>query len=185
MVVAKSNRRKRQDRVKAGAKRNEQARRPLSLLNPTEGAYYASVLQTDDGATASYNALLIRLEHRLSSHVSMLTNYTWSHCIGSFSGYNSKTDQTVTVPGNPLFDRGNCDSDRRNVFNLTAVAMTPKEFDLLLMMVSKRGGVITREEIGQVIWGKSAEESARTLDTHIWRLRSKLGELQVPHIMCS
>src|SRR5262245_1724192 len=68
-------------------------------------------------------------------------------------------------------------ADRRQVWlNGNAVAMTPKEFDLLLMMVSKRGAVITREEIGQVIWGKSAEDSARTLDTHIWRLRSKLGE---------
>ncbi len=68
-------------------------------------------------------------------------------------------------------------ADRRQVWlNNSAVAMTPKEFDLLLMMVSKRGAVITREEIGQVIWGKSAEESARTLDTHIWRLRSKLGD---------
>lgn len=68
-------------------------------------------------------------------------------------------------------------ADRRQVWiHGDAVAMTPKEFDLLLMLVNKRGAVITREEIGQVIWGKSAEESARTLDTHIWRLRSKLGE---------
>ena len=68
-------------------------------------------------------------------------------------------------------------ADRRQVWlNNTAVAMTPKEFDLLLMMVSKRGAVITREEIGQIIWGKSADESARTLDTHVWRLRSKLGD---------
>ncbi len=68
-------------------------------------------------------------------------------------------------------------ADRRQVWlNGNAVAMTPKEFDLLMMMVSKRGAVITRDEIGQVIWAKSAEESARTLDTHIWRLRSKLGD---------
>jgi len=68
-------------------------------------------------------------------------------------------------------------ADRRQVWlNDTAVAMTPKEFDLLLMMVSKRGAVVTREDISQVIWGKTAEESARTLDTHIWRLRSKLGD---------
>lgn len=68
-------------------------------------------------------------------------------------------------------------ADRRQVWaNGDAIAMTPKEFDLLLMMVNKRGAVISREEIGQVIWGKSADESARTLDTHIWRLRSKLGD---------
>ncbi len=68
-------------------------------------------------------------------------------------------------------------ADRRQVWvSGDAVALTPKEFDLLLMMVNKRGAVISREEIGQVIWGKSAEESARTLDTHVWRLRSKLGD---------
>jgi DNA-binding response OmpR family regulator len=68
-------------------------------------------------------------------------------------------------------------ADRRQVWlKGDAVAMTPKEFDLLLMMVAKRGAVVSREEIGQLIWGKSAEESARTLDTHIWRLRSKLGD---------
>ena len=38
--------------------------------------------------------------------------------------------------------------------------MTPKEFDLLLMMVSKRGAVITREEIGQVIWGRNPRTSS-------------------------
>lgn len=69
-------------------------------------------------------------------------------------------------------------ADRRQVWvNGTAIAMTPKEFDLLLMLASKRGALVTREEIGQVIWGKSADESARTLDTHLWRLRSKLGDL--------
>jgi len=47
----------------------------------------------------------------------------------------------------------------------TAIAMTPKEIDLLLMMVSKRGAVISREEIGQVIWGKSPKSPARTSDT--------------------
>jgi DNA-binding response OmpR family regulator len=68
-------------------------------------------------------------------------------------------------------------ADRRQVWlKGDAVAMTPKEFDLLLMMVTKRGAVLSREEIGQVIWGKSADESARTLDTHVWRLRSKLGD---------
>lgn len=77
------------------------------------------------------------------------------------------------------YDKGGLkiSADRRQVWvNGTAIAMTPKEFDLLLMLVSKRGALVTREEIGQVIWGKSAEESSRTLDTHLWRLRSKLGE---------
>ena len=80
----------------------------------------------DASGTQTYHAMLFQLQKKLSHNVSMNTNWTWSHCIGYFNGYNSKTDQTVTVPGNPLFDRGQCDSDRRHIFNLTVVAMTPK-----------------------------------------------------------
>jgi two-component system alkaline phosphatase synthesis response regulator PhoP len=68
-------------------------------------------------------------------------------------------------------------ANRRQLWlNENAVAMTRKEFDLLLMIVSKRGAVVSLEEIGQVVWGKSADKSARTIGTHIWRLRRKLGD---------
>ncbi len=105
---------------------NTDARRLLTVLNPNEGQYVGNMDQWDPSGTQTYHAMLFQLQKRVSHNVSMNANWTWSHCIGSFSGYNSKTDQTVTVPGNPLFDRGNCDSDRRNIFNLTAVAMTPR-----------------------------------------------------------
>jgi hypothetical protein len=42
---------------------NEPARRLLTLLNPVQGAFYSSVIQTDAGATSSYNALLAKVEH--------------------------------------------------------------------------------------------------------------------------
>src|SRR5258708_29135856 len=51
-------------------------------------------------------------------------------------------------------------ADRRQVWlNGNALAMTPKEFYLLLMMVSKRGAVITPEDIWPVIWRKSAQDT--------------------------
>ena len=105
---------------------NVDARRLLSVLNPTEGAFVGNMDAWDPSGTQTYHAGLFQLQKKLSSNVSMNGNWTWSHCIGSFSGYNSKTDQTVTVPNNPLFDRGNCDSDRRHIVNLTAVALTPR-----------------------------------------------------------
>ena len=43
-----------------------------------------------------------------------------------YQGFNSKPDQTATNPYNPLMDRGNCDSDRRHLVNLTVVAQMPK-----------------------------------------------------------
>jgi hypothetical protein len=42
--------------------------------------------QVDDGANASYNALLLSENHRLSKNFSVLVNYTWSHCVGDGDG---------------------------------------------------------------------------------------------------
>jgi len=105
---------------------NEQARRPLTLINATQGAYYGSVLQTDDGATAHYNALLLRVEHRLSNHVSLLTNYTWSHCISDYD-FNGELSSDASYYQNPLnrdAERSDCNFDRRQVFNTSMVAVT-------------------------------------------------------------
>ena len=60
-----------------------------------------------------YNGMLASVQKRLSRGVSMSANYTLSHCIGYYQGFNSKPEETATNPYNPLGDRGNCDSDRR------------------------------------------------------------------------
>ena len=43
---------------------NEPQRRLLTELNPTQGAYYSAIDQTDAGATSSYHGLLLKTEHR-------------------------------------------------------------------------------------------------------------------------
>jgi hypothetical protein len=101
---------------------NEQARRPLSLINATQGAYYSQIYQTDDGATASYNALVLRVEHRLSSHVSLLTNYTWSHCISTWDFGSELSGNDYQNPLNRDAEKGDCNFDRRQVFNTSMVA---------------------------------------------------------------
>ncbi len=53
------------------------------------------------------------------------------------------------------------------------VALSKKEYDLLLMLVGAGGGVCTREELLEAVWGENYGES-RTLDVHIRRLRKKL-----------
>jgi hypothetical protein len=80
----------------------------------------------DPSGNQRYNGLLVSAQQRLSHGVSMNANWTWSHCIGYFQGFQSKSDQTVTVASNPLFDRGNCDSDRRHIVNITVVAQAPR-----------------------------------------------------------
>ena len=65
----------------------------------------------------------------------MSANWTLSHCIGQVLGYNTKPEQTTTDPIN-YNKTGNCDSDRRNVFNLTVVAQTPKFSNQALKLVA-------------------------------------------------
>jgi hypothetical protein len=101
---------------------NEPARRLLTLLNPTQGAYYSSIVQTDDGATASYNALLLKLEHRFATHYTLLTNYTWSHCISTWDFGNELAANDYQNPNNRDAEKGACNFDRRQIFNTSLVA---------------------------------------------------------------
>jgi two-component system, OmpR family, alkaline phosphatase synthesis response regulator PhoP len=56
----------------------------------------------------------------------------------------------------------------------TEVALTPKEFDLLLALVRRRGAVVSRLELLKEVWGHQAEVMTRTVDIHIAELRRKL-----------
>src|SRR5207237_10387955 len=84
--------------------------------------------QSQAGGTLSYHGMLLSLQRRAARGVTIGGNYTWSHCYGddSKAGSGATPGTTYTDPNNRAFDRGNCDGDRRQVFNLTAVAGTPQ-----------------------------------------------------------
>lgn len=107
---------------------NENQRRPLYLENPAQGKYYGAIDQLDPSGTASYNALLLSLQHRLSNNFTVLANYTYSHCITDpFVSELDSTASQYTDPTDRRFDRGNCIGiDHRHNFNLSGVAMSPK-----------------------------------------------------------
>lgn len=56
------------------------------------------------------------------------------------------------------------------------VALTATEFRLLEDLMRHAGAVRTREQLLNAVWGYSFEGYARTVDTHVRRLRAKLGE---------
>jgi len=67
--------------------------------------------------------------------------------------------------------------DRRQCFvGSTVVTLTAKEFDLLFELLKARGNVLTREVLMDRVWGYHGDATSRTLDTHVRRLREKLGE---------
>lgn len=56
------------------------------------------------------------------------------------------------------------------------MALTATEFRLLEDLMRHAGAVRTREQLLNAVWGYSFEGYARTVDTHVRRLRAKLGE---------
>jgi DNA-binding response OmpR family regulator len=55
--------------------------------------------------------------------------------------------------------------------------LTPKEYELLLLLASHPGRAFSREFLLQHLWGYDYDGFDRTVDTHITRLRKKLGAL--------
>ena len=56
------------------------------------------------------------------------------------------------------------------------VDLTAKEFKLLHALMSRPGHVFTRDRLLDTIWGEDVTVTTRTIDTHLKRLREKLGD---------
>ena len=56
------------------------------------------------------------------------------------------------------------------------VSLTPKEYALLCCLMQNRNRVMSREQLLVKCWGYDYEGESRAVDTHIRRLRDKLGE---------
>jgi DNA-binding response OmpR family regulator len=64
---------------------------------------------------------------------------------------------------------------RRAWSDAQELALRPKEFDLLALLVGDAGRVVTRERIMREVWNTDWLGSTKTLDTHILSLRGKLN----------
>lgn len=58
------------------------------------------------------------------------------------------------------------------------IALTPKEYDLLLYFMKHEGTVLSRDHILNGVWGIDYFGDLRTVDTHVKKLRAKLGQEQ-------
>lgn len=60
--------------------------------------------------------------------------------------------------------------------NSTEVEFTPREFELLWFLARNEKRLFTREQLLENVWGYEYAGDTRTLNTHIQRIREKLGE---------
>jgi hypothetical protein len=89
------------------------------------GQYYANIAYGDDGATRTYNAMVLQIQRRRAKGITIQGNYTWSH--GIDDGYNDVIQNTGgQTQERRRANRGNSELDRRHNFNLTMVYDTPQ-----------------------------------------------------------
>jgi len=60
--------------------------------------------------------------------------------------------------------------------NGEAITLRPKEYDLLIALLQRKGQVASRTELLEEVWGYSGEVYSRTVDTHVAELRRKLED---------
>lgn len=89
------------------------------------------------------------------------------------SGKTAETDdaQTVEQDGLRIDPLG-----RAVTYEGVDITLTAKEFDLLYLLASNPGRVFSRTYLLDALWGDSYGGFERTVDTHIQRLRRKLGK---------
>ena len=66
--------------------------------------------------------------------------------------------------------------------NKDEITLPRKEFELLFLLASKPGKVLTRDEIMLKVWGTQVVVGDRTIDVHIRKLREKIGEKYIKTI---
>ncbi|MBY0220005.1 response regulator transcription factor [Paenibacillus illinoisensis] len=81
-------------------------------------------------------------------------------------------EQGVIRFGNALLDPW----ARRLEMNGMEVELAPKEYELLLYLARNQGIVLSRDAILNRVWGYDFDGDSRVVDTHIKKLRSKLGD---------
>ena len=128
---------------------NTDARRRFSLERPADGSKLGFVTEGDDGGIQGYHGMLLSVQRRAAKGVTVTSNYTFSHCIGPYATeYGALAQNQSDTYNNPTGrDRGNCDSDRRHMLNLTSVAETPQFSNPTLRLALtgwRLSGLVTR-----------------------------------------
>lgn len=79
-----------------------------------------------------------------------------------------------------IYEAGNLkvDVESRTVYrDDVKIELTPKEFDILELLIRNKGRVFSREKIFELIWQEPCLDT-RTIDVHVKNLRDKLKELE-------
>jgi len=97
-----------------------------------------------------------------------------------YKSYNDeeKDDNVIIKQSNLIIDK----EKYRVTKDDKELILPKKEFELLVLLISKPDRVYTRDEIYSSIWGEKVIVGDRTIDVHIRKLREKIGENHIKTI---
>ena len=92
-----------------------------------------------------------------------------------------KTNSISEIESKNLFFKGIKIDEEKHLVNIDDknIDLSPKEYDLILYFMKNLNKAIHRETLLNVIWGNEYFGDTRTVDTHINRLRNKLGSCAI------
>ena len=145
-----------------------------------------------------YNGFEILKEIRKQSNLPVVMLTAKGEEYDQLEGFNNGADEYITKPFSPklliarvkkLLERSGALSNSFSynslsvnfdsmevLINNSVVQLSPKEFDLLSAFIENKNIVLTRERLLDKVWGFDYFGDFRTVDTHIKRLRHKIGE---------
>lgn len=154
-----------------------------------------------------YNGWEVCRKIRENSNVPIILLTARSEEFDELTGYEAGADDYVTKPFSPsvlmkriaaLLRRVDTGAKMRNgksISNLiineeahevhlngTELELTLKEYNILLKLMENPGRVYSREQLLDSIWGYDYVGDIRTVDSHVARLRTKLGEWGMKHL---
>ncbi len=89
---------------------------------------------------------------------------------------NEAANEIESVPETEMYDPYEInESERRISINGKAIKLTNKEFDLAVYLFKNAGSLVSRDYLLEFLWGTRADLNTRTVDTHVSRIRTKLG----------
>lgn len=145
-------------------------------------------------------------EIRAQSDVPIILLSARSQEFDQLTGFEAGADEYVTKPFSPvvlvkrveaLLRRRSAESEQdipvywglrvdtvahEVKYNDTVLALTRKEYNILMKLQSAVGRVYTREQLLDDVWGIDYFGDTRTVDSHVARLRTKLGAWGDAHI---
>lgn len=90
--------------------------------------------------------------------------------LGQPAGSDHKVDENLIIDGDLELDKNN----RRLTIHDIEYNLTSKEFEMLLLLVTNKKQVFSREDLLHRIWGEDYPGDERTVDVHVRRLREKI-----------